>query len=209
MADGATLLTFVLAALALNLTPGPDMLYVIGRAMGQGRAAGAVAALGIGAGVIVHILAAALGLAALLELVPAAYLVVKYLGAAYLAWLGLGLIRGAGAPPATAPPPAPLGAIFRQGVVTNVLNPKVALFFIAFLPQFVASDGALPPAAQMIALGAFVDLQGTVVNLAVAGAFGLAGDWLRRRRAFWRWQERLTGALFIALACRLVLPERR
>src|SRR4051794_17217105 len=121
--EAGHLLPFLLAGLALNLTPGPDMLLVIARSVGQGRAAGVVAALGIFVGCIVHILAAAFGLAALFAVEPLAYAAVKYLGAAYLLWLGIKLLRGeAPAPGELRPPPAPLGAIFRQGVVTNVLN---------------------------------------------------------------------------------------
>jgi threonine/homoserine/homoserine lactone efflux protein len=204
------LIPFLLAGLALNLTPGPDMLLIIGRGVGQGRAAGIAAALGIGAGCIVHILAAAFGLAMLFEVEPIAYLVVKYLGAAYLCWLGLKLLfSSATIPGASAAAPAPLGAIFRQGIVTNVLNPKVALFFVAFLPQFVDPGATLGPAAQMIVLGTLFDVSGTIVNVAVACCFGIAGEWLRRRAGIWRWQQRVTGALFLALGCRLALPDRR
>jgi threonine/homoserine/homoserine lactone efflux protein len=208
--DPALLLPFIVAGLALNLTPGPDMLLVIARSVGQGRDAGIAAALGITAGCIVHIVAAAFGLAALFALEPLAYAAVKYLGAAYLLWLGVKLLRGGGAAPGATPaPPAPLGAIFRQGVVTNVLNPKVALFFVAFLPQFVDPAASLGPAAQMLVLGALFNLGGAAVNVAVACGFGQAGEWLRRRTAFWRWQQRVTGAVFVALALRLALPERR
>jgi threonine/homoserine/homoserine lactone efflux protein len=210
LADPALIAGFLLASLALNLTPGPDMLYTIGRSVGQGRAAGLAAALGIFVGCFVHILAAAFGLAALFELVPVAYLAVKYLGAAYLAFLGVRMILGAGAAAAApAARPAPLLAILRQGAVTNALNPKVALFFVAFLPQFVAPGGALPAAAQMLILGIVFNLGGLLVNAAVAVGFGAAGDWLQRRPGIWRLQHRVTGALFLALACRLAWPERR
>jgi threonine/homoserine/homoserine lactone efflux protein len=206
--ETAALLVFLAAALALNIAPGPDMLYVIGRSMADGRRAGVVAALGIFAGCMVHVFAAGLGLAALLHLVPALYAVLKYGGMAYLLWIGFRMIRhaGIGVPPAVAP--APLGPIFRQGVVTNVLNPKVALFFVAFLPQFVSPEAA-HPALQMIALGLIFDLGGTLINVAVACGFGTAGDWLRRKPQIWRWQQRVSGAIFVGLALRLALPERR
>jgi threonine/homoserine/homoserine lactone efflux protein len=208
--EPALLVPFLLAGLALNLTPGPDMLLVIARSVGQGRAAGVAAALGIAVGCVVHIVAAAFGLAALFAVEPLAYTVVKYLGAGYLLWLGVKLLRGtAPTPGGTATAPAPLVAVFRQGVVTNVLNPKVALFFVAFLPQFVDPAAAAGSAAQMLALGTLFNLGGAVVNVGVAVCFGTAGDWLRRRAGFWRWQQRLTGGVFVALALRLALPERR
>src|SRR5689334_7031656 len=210
---------FLLASLAVNVTPGPDMLYVIGRSVGQGRRAGIVAALGVFAGCLVHITAAAVGLAALLELVPAAYLVLKYAGVAYLLYIGLRMILASGAAADAAAagnaPSAPLGALFRQGVVTHALNPEVALFFLAFLPQFVdrgaaaATSASAWPALQMLALGLVFDVGGLLVNGGVACGFGTAGDWLRRRPGVWRWQQRATGGIFIAVALRLALPERR
>jgi threonine/homoserine/homoserine lactone efflux protein len=211
---------FLVASLAVNFTPGPDMLYVIGRSVGQGRQAGIVAALGIFAGCLLHIAAAAVGLAALLELVPTAYLVLKYAGVAYLLYIGARMILTAGAAgddaAASKAPSAPLWAIFRQGAITNALNPKVALFFLAFLPQFVdhgtaanASAAAATPALQMLALGLVFDVGGLLVNGGVACGFGTAGDWLRRRPGVWRWQQRVTGGIFVALALRLALPERR
>jgi threonine/homoserine/homoserine lactone efflux protein len=204
-----TLLLFMSAALALNLTPGPDMLYVAGRSAADGRGAGIAAALGIGAGTLVHIAAVALGLAALLAAVPIAYAVVRITGAAYLVWLGVkALLRRGGADGATALAPASRWTAFRQGALTNVLNPKVALFFLAFLPQFVDA-GRGSPAAQVIALGLLFDLSGTIVNLAVAlGASGAAS----RLRASGRTAsllQRATGVLFIALGVRLALAGRR
>src|SRR5215217_5961460 len=149
------------ASLALNVTPGPDMLYVIARSTGEGRTAGVVSALGIGAGTLVHVAALALGLSALLTAVPLAYDVVRWAGAAYLTWLGVRAIRDARrGTTAREVPPAPLSVVFRQGVVTNVLNPKVALFFLAFLPQFV-DPARGNPALQVVALGLLFDTTGT------------------------------------------------
>jgi threonine/homoserine/homoserine lactone efflux protein len=139
-----SLALFIVAGLALNLTPGPDMLYVAARGASEGRAAGIASALGIGAGTLVHIALVAAGLAALLAAVPVAYLALRLGGAAYLIYLG---VRALLARPLTAAAPlepASLGAIFRQGVITNVLNPKVALFFLAFLPQFVDTSRGNP-----------------------------------------------------------------
>src|SRR5471030_566312 len=134
-----SLALFLAAGLALNITPGPDMLYVAARGASEGRSAGIVSALGIGAGTLVHIALVAGGLAALLAAVPMAYLGVQLAGATYLVYLGVMALRrhrsGDAGPRVLAP--ASNAAIFRQGVITNVLNPKVALFFLAFLPQFV------------------------------------------------------------------------
>ena len=216
MPDAHSILVFMAAALALNVTPGPDMLYVIARSTAEGRRAGIVSALGIGAGTLFHIAALALGLSALLAAVPLAYDVVRWAGAAYLVWLGVRAIAGARrATAAAAVERAPLWAIFRQGVVTNVLNPKVALFFLAFLPQFV-DPARGSPAAQIAALGLLFDTSGTIVNVLVAlGASGSVG-WLRARRggaagpgAGTVLLRRITGFLFIGLGARLALSARR
>jgi threonine/homoserine/homoserine lactone efflux protein len=142
---------FVLSGLLLSITPGPDTLYIVGRSSTQGWRAGAVAALGIGTGTLVHICAAALGLSAILAASATAFTAVKYIGAAYLLYVGIALFRAAGAPgsstSAVVVRPAPLRGIFAQGFLTNVLNPKVALFFLAFLPQFVAPDASSKPLA--------------------------------------------------------------
>jgi threonine/homoserine/homoserine lactone efflux protein len=136
--DLTTLGFFLLATITLNLTPGPDMLYVIARSVGQGRKAGVVSALGIGAGTLVHMFAVALGLAALLRSVPMAYDAVKYGGAAYLLYLGVRMFLSKGRTEGeTRLRKERYRRVFAQGVVTNVLNPKVALFFLAFLPQFL------------------------------------------------------------------------
>src|SRR3954469_396984 len=211
MPDAETIALFMAAALELNLTPGPDMMYVTARSVADVRRAGVVAALGIGAGTLVHIAALALGLAALLAAVPLAYDVVRWAGAIYLAWLGVRAIRDARrGVAARRVPPAPLRAVFRQGVVTNVLNPKVALFFLAFLPQFV--DPARGSAvAQIVALGLLFDASGTLVNVAVA--LGASGATARVRRSGDDARvgnggialRVLTGAIFIALAARLAL----
>ncbi|MBV9879656.1 MAG: LysE family translocator [Gemmatirosa sp.] len=202
-----TLLLFLAAGLALNVTPGPDMLYVAARSTGEGRRAGIVSALGIGAGTLVHIAALALGLSALLRTVPAAYDAVRYAGAAYLVWLGLrALLRRGARRDAAAVPPASLGRIFRQGVVTNVLNPKVALFFLAFLPQFVdPSRGSA--VAQTVALGLLFDTTGTIVNVLVALAASRAAAFLKRGRAG-DVLERVTGGVFVLLGMRLAFARR-
>jgi threonine/homoserine/homoserine lactone efflux protein len=199
-----SLALFLAAGLALNITPGPDMLYVAARGAGEGRPAGIASALGIGAGTLVHIALVAGGLAAVLAAVPVAYLVIRLAGAAYLVYLG---VRSLFAPaPTDAKPlaPASLGVIFRQGVITNVLNPKVALFFLAFLPQFV-DPARGNPVVQVIALGLLFNTTGTLVNLAVAVFSSRAAE---RLRAPGRVLQRVTGAIFIALGVRLAFAAR-
>jgi threonine/homoserine/homoserine lactone efflux protein len=204
---------FVAAALLLNVTPGPDMLYVVGTSAARGARAGVAAALGIGAGCGLHIALAALGVSALIAASPLAFGALKWLGAAYLVWAGMALLRRRAA---DAPPPAPLPeraavrGVFWQGALINALNPKVALFFLALLPQFI--DVAAPGQAwAFVVLGLLFDAGGTAVNVAVA--LGVAG--LRRRASrhapAWRfglWLERTAGLLFVALGLRLALGAR-
>ena len=193
------------AGLALNLTPGPDMLYVAARGAGEGRAAGIASALGIGAGTLVHIVLVAAGLAAVLAAVPVAYLAIRLGGAGYLIYLGVRALAARHVGDAAPLAPASIGAIFRQGVITNVLNPKVALFFLAFLPQFVdASRGN--PALQVVALGLLFDTTGTLVNLAVAIGSSRAAARLRAPSV---WLQRATGGIFVALGVRLVFAARQ
>jgi threonine/homoserine/homoserine lactone efflux protein len=212
MPDHAAFLAFLVAALALNFAPGPDMLYVLGRSLGQGRKAGVVSALGIFAGCLVHIAAAALGLAALLQASATAYNVIRYAGAAYLLYLGVRMLLSKDAQntfaAANAPPPASLGRIFTQGVITNILNPKVAMFFVAFLPQFVnAARG--PVVLQIAVLGLIFDAGGTLVNIGVAFFAGHIGNRLRQSPRAARLQRWFTGSIFIGLGIRLGLAGRR
>jgi threonine/homoserine/homoserine lactone efflux protein len=209
MVDATSLALFMTATLALNLAPGPDMLYVSTRSLSQGRRAGVISALGIAAGAVVHTLAIASGLAALLRAVPIAYEIVQYAGAAYLIWLGIKALRSRSGPLTGAPlDRASEWAVFRQGMITNLLNPKVALFFLAFLPQFT-NPTAGSVAAQIVVLGCLFNLSGTLVNIGVAWLAASARQWLtaghQGKRAL-RW---LTGSVFIGLGLRLALGERR
>lgn len=195
---------FVLAGLLLNITPGPDTLYIVARGSVQGLRAGVAAALGIGAGTFVHIGAAAAGLSALLAASATAFTVVKLVGAAYLVYVGISLLRstGAGAIPSTALPSATLRTVFLQGFLTNVLNPKVALFFLAFLPQFVDANAPSKPLAFLF-LGAVFNLNGTLWNLFVAWSAARVGAGLRRSAAVTKWIERCIGGFFVYLGVRL------
>ncbi|MEO6457268.1 MAG: LysE family translocator [Chloroflexia bacterium] len=208
MPEISTLLIFLAATLALNLTPGPDMLYVMARGVGQGHTAGVVSALGIGGGTLVHTLAVALGLSTLLVSLPTVYEAIRYAGAGYLLYLGIRTLTiREDVRLNTQRPAQSLSRIFRQGVVTNVLNPKVALFFIAFLPQF-ADPARGSVAWQMLVLGLLFNVSGTTVNTIVGLLSGYLGARLKEHPTFWRVQRWFTGGVFIALAARLAVPDR-
>jgi len=203
---------FVAAGLMLNLTPGPDMAYIAARGANGGFTSGVAATLGITAGCIVHTLAAAAGLSALLATSAVAFSVVKWCGAAYLLYAGLRLIAGAlssGAAQGAAPAlgVAPAARIFREAFVINVFNPKVALFFLAFLPQFI--DAAAPSKAlAFIVLGCVFNFNSLFVNLPVAWLAAHAGRGVRTSIALKRWLSGAVGVLFVALAARLALAQR-
>lgn len=211
MPDRDTLVLFMTATFILNITPGPDMLYVIA-ASTDGRKAGVVASFGISGGILIHVVAVALGLAALLVAVPVAYQTLRWAGAVYLVWLGIRSIRRAGqSRAATVPRQAPLTTVFAQGVLTSTLNPKIAVFFLAFLPQFVVPDEGA--AQQVVVLGSLFICSGTTVNIVVALSFHRTLMWLRHRHQgvearagrVLRW---ITGALFITLGARVALSGR-
>ena len=213
MPDAQHLFLFIVAGLLLNLTPGPDVLYIVSNALRAGARTGVVAGLGITAGCFVHVFAAALGVSALLAASATAFTVLKWIGAAYLLWVGLRLLFARAAPvhlessggPPAADRTASLWAVFRGGFLTNVLNPKVAIFFLAFVPQFIA------PEAPHKAL-AFV-LLGTLFNfnsIAVNSGWALAAAWMARRDAVQRgmqWLDRVAGAMFVGFGVKLALTE--
>jgi threonine/homoserine/homoserine lactone efflux protein len=202
---GSTLGVFVGSAIALLLTPGPAVLYIVTRSIEQGRVAGLVSVLGICTGTLVHVLAATLGLSALLVSSALAFAAVRYLGAAYLIILGLQtLTRGETVEATIAIRRAGLRRVFAQGVFVNVLNPHTALFFFAFLPQFIApSSGHVP--AQMLTLGLlFVGLSATT-DSGWAIAAGTAGDWIKQHPRFTRGQRYMTGGALIGLGAAAAL----
>lgn len=207
------LLLFIVAGLLLNLTPGPDVLYIVSHALKAGARAGVVAALGITAGCFVHIFAAAVGLSALLAASATAFTVLKWIGAAYLVWVGLRML-GSSAPPAmdlgaerprqdSAPE---LKCIFLRGFATNALNPKVALFFLAFLPQFIGPAIEHKSLAFLL-LGLLFNFNGLWVNM----AWAVAAAWLSRRvgvvRKGMHWLERAAGAMFLGFGLKLALSD--
>lgn len=202
---------FIVAGLALNVTPGPDTTYIVARSAQLGFRGGAAAALGIACGCLVHIVAAAVGLSALLAASAEAFAVLKLIGAAYLGYIGLRMIfANAARAHATmvGASPATLREVFWQGALTNALNPKVALFFLAFLPQFVAA-GAPSKALAFLVLGMVFNVNGTLSNLLVAA---FAARAVRRARNSPRatvWINRVLGSVFIYLGARLAMFEAR
>jgi threonine/homoserine/homoserine lactone efflux protein len=201
---------FLTAALLVNLTPGPDMLFVIGNSAANGRRAGVMAALGIGAGCVLHTMLAAVGLSALLAASALAFEVVKWIGAAYLVWVGIGMMRSrARGPVATAAAVTP-GRVFWQGVLTNALNPKVALFFLAFLPQFI-SPGESGQVGAFLVLGTLFNVGGTGINIMMALVAGRVRDKLSQSGSTGRigaWLKRAVGAVFVGMGVKLALSSR-
>ncbi|MCA1985182.1 MAG: LysE family translocator [Desulfovibrio sp.] len=213
---------FIASGLLLNITPGPDMLYIIGRGSVHGPGAGVVAALGVGAGCLVHVTAATLGLSALLAASATAFTMLKLVGAAYLVYVGVGMLLakadGVTRSPSQAKMPPrcamSLRRVFVQGFCTNALNPKVALFFLAFLPQFI--DPASPHAAlAFLILGLLFSLHGTVWNLLVGWSAARVARWLSRSSStraaasgrLGRWCNRAVGSVFIYFGIRLATAE--
>jgi RhtB (resistance to homoserine/threonine) family protein len=212
MPDLQHLLVFIAAGWLLNLTPGPDVLYIVTNSLRHGARAGVLAGLGITAGCFVHIFAAALGLGALLATSAAAFTVLKYAGAAYLLWIGFRILL-ARSPRATpdftsvAPNgnPCDYKAVFLGGFLTNVLNPKVAIFFLAFVPQFIAPD-ANDKASAFVLLGVIFNLNAIPVN----SLWALAAAWMARRNAVQQaihWLERAAACMFIGFGLKLALSD--
>ncbi|WP_341705713.1 LysE family translocator [Ferrovibrio sp.] len=210
MMDLATLLTFAAAAFALAITPGPDMLLVMTRSVAQGRVAGLVTLAGITLGCFGHALVAGFSLSGVLLVAPVMFEIIRWAGAAYLLWLGVQALRGAGGfrPPQPGAPRLPLGSLFRQGLLTNLLNPKVALFFLALFPQFMQPDPDTA-VAQALLLACVLSAAGALVNGSIALVAGRLGEWLAARPGFVRWQNRLLGGVFAAMALRLAFDARR
>jgi threonine/homoserine/homoserine lactone efflux protein len=204
---------FIVSGLLLNITPGPDTAYIVGRSLQIGWRGGAAAALGISAGCLVHVFAAAVGLSALLAASSVAFTAIKLIGAAYLIYIGIRMLL---AHPAANENAATTGAadmlslpqVFWQGALTNVLNPKVALFFLAFLPQFVAVD-APSKARAFIALGFIFIFTGTMWCLGVAAFAAKAAGRLRQSGRAVLWINRLLGGVFIALGIRVAMTQSR
>lgn len=203
---------FVLSGVLLNITPGPDIAYVLGRSAQFGWRGGAAAALGISAGCLVHVLAASIGLSALLMASSTAFGLIKWAGAAYLCYVGITMLlsrrREQDCAEARLAPAMSPGTIFWQGALTNILNPKVALFFLAFLPQFVSSD-APHQAAAFALLGLIFITTGTAWCLMLAAFAARAIGRIRRADRATLWINRALGGLFIYLGARIALLQAK
>ncbi|CAN7327078.1 LysE family translocator [Caballeronia sp. LjRoot29] len=207
---------FIVAVMLLSVTPGPDTAYIVGRSVAQGRGAGVVSALGIALGCIVHTLACAFGLTALLAASVTAFTIVKFAGAIYLIYLGVRLIF---AKPAVTKAsdeveesrvrtaPKSLQQLFTQGFVTNVLNPKVVLFFVSFIPQFVAADSAHKTLA-FLALGLVFVLVSTFWNTFVAWIAGSVTQRFSGKPGVKLWLDRVVGSAFVGLGIKLATSRR-
>jgi threonine/homoserine/homoserine lactone efflux protein len=210
MPGASTLALFSLAALALIVVPGPAVLYIVAQAIDRGRLAGVVSALGIAAGGLVHVTAAAIGISSLVVSSATAFTVVKYAGAAYLILLGLRRLLGRDdeREEAAVPRERPLRRVFWQGAVVNVLNPKTALFFLAFLPQFVDTDGG-SVALQVTILGLLFVALALLSDSAWGIAAGSAAGWLRSRRGVLRAQRLTSGGVMVGLGVAAALTGRK
>lgn len=210
MPEAHQLLLFIASGLLLNLTPGPDVLCIVSNSLRGGVRRGVVAALGITAGCFVHVFAAALGVSALLAASATAFTVLKWIGAAYLLWMGAKLLFGRAQDSGLAQVASRGGAVTARGAFvaafwTNVLNPKVAIFFLAFVPQFIA-PGTEHKALAFLLLGILFNVTSVPVN----AGWALAGHWVAQRRAVQRrmhWLDRAAGAMFVAFGLRLALTD--
>jgi len=199
---------FTAASLVLIFTPGPDIIYVMTRGMAQGRRAALAAAAGFSLGNFVHTFFAVIGLSALLAASATAFNIVKWAGAAYLIYLGIRMIRGASAADLSAQGPPMTGwAVFRQSILANILNPKVAIFFLAFFPQFVDASRGVPQ-YQMMLLGTLFVVLTFICFGAVGLCSGWIGMWLRKSRRVEKNMGRAAGCILILLGLSLAVPQR-
>jgi threonine/homoserine/homoserine lactone efflux protein len=207
--ESANLGVYVVASLALIVTPGQDMIYVVTRSLAQGRVAGVLSAAGVCTGILVHTAIVALGIGALMQASQTLFLVLKLAGAAYLVYLGLRLLlqRDALAPRDGAALRMPAATLFAQGVLSNVTNPKIVVFFLAFLPQFVAASDP-HPTRHLVFLGVLYAAMGFAVKAGVGIAAGSLSERLLRSNAALVWMNRVSGTILVALGLRLAAAER-
>ncbi|WP_339486128.1 LysE family translocator [Pseudomonas sp. EL_65y_Pfl2_R95] len=201
---------FIIAGLLVNMAPGPDSLLVMTRGAAQGWRAGSAAALGIGSGTFIHVFAAALGLSALLAASATAFMLVKYLGAAYLLYIGISMLLSKSRKPevqsAAALTPRSYGRLYLQGFLTNVLNPKVAVFFLAFVPQFITPQ-AEHKALAFIVLGCIFNFNGMLWCHFLAISAAYASRRIQASQRLVLWLNRTIGALFVALGLKLAMSK--
>ena len=210
MDDYTYWLLFFSAALVINISPGPDLLYILSRTIANGQRVGMASSIGVGTGALVHVAAAALGVSAILATSIIAFSVVKYIGAAYLIYLGIKSLHNAGVNLESATKYTVVvspRAAFKQGILVDIFNPKAAIFFMAFLPQFVRPEiGAIP--LQLLGLGMLVILMGVIVEFLFILLASKASDLLRSNKSISIWLDRILGTIFISLGIRLACSER-
>ncbi|HEY2722176.1 MAG TPA: LysE family translocator [Chitinophagaceae bacterium] len=199
---------FFSVSLLINLLPGPDMIYTAARSLSQGIKAGVYSALGIFTGCLFHISAAVFGLSAIIENSVLIFSIIKYAGAFYLIYLGIrALLNRRKKEEVDVLPPLSNRKIFLQGMLTNILNPKVAIFFLSFLPQFInPQSGYLKE--QLALLGFWFDMQGTIILIIVAIATGLFRKLLLNNIRFWNWQEKITGFILFGLGLKILFSRK-
>jgi threonine/homoserine/homoserine lactone efflux protein len=201
--NSALLISFIAAVILIDLLPGPDMFYIIATGISSGAHAGVVAAVGMSTGLAVHTVAAALGLGALLNAVPLAMNVVRLLGVGALFYLAIGQLQAAKSASYEPVPTAPkhsLRRVYGMAVATNLANPKVVLFFVAFLPQFTSHHADWPASVQLLVLGGLFIAISIVIDMATGLAAGRLSDFLSRRHGFQRWLARFSAVTFVGLA---------
>jgi threonine/homoserine/homoserine lactone efflux protein len=199
---------FLLAAILLTASPGPDNLMVLGLGMSKGRKEGMVFGLGCALGCLSHTLLAVIGVSAIIAASPVAFTALRVGGGLYLVWLGLNALRSQGGQSATAAaaPRQSLRSLFMKGLLANAINPKVVLFFLSLLPQFViAANGNVP--AQMLALGVTFTVQAAILFGLLGYFAGAVGAWLERRPGAGKWLDRVAGGVFIALGVKLIVSR--
>lgn len=201
---------FFIASLLLNLAPGNDMIYVASRSISQGIKAGMISALGVFIGCFVHILAAVFGLSIIIAKSAFLFELIKYLGAGYLIYLGIKALitKSNFNKDITTLPPVDKWKLLKQGIITNALNPKVALFFLSFLPQFIQVGSSLYK-VQLFSLGLWFDLQGTFILIIVAYLLGKTSNFIKNNERFWKIQEKITGIILIGLGIKVALSAKK
>ncbi len=201
--------TFLAAATLLNLSPGPDIAFILGQTLRNGRQHGFAAMLGIWTGAALHVAMAAVGLSAILATSALAFSVVKWVGAAYLIWLGITMLlsHGDSFVSSEGARHQPMHSIYWQGVLVSALNPKVAVFFLAFLPQFIV-EGAGPAGAQLLLHGSLIIVVAAFIEPPLVMLGSKLGVFLRQNRRVGLWMDRGLGALFVALGARLAASTR-
>jgi threonine/homoserine/homoserine lactone efflux protein len=205
--DPGDLAVFLTASLMLNLTPGNDMMFVLGQSMRSGFGAGVAASLGIATGSAIHLLLVALGVAVLLDQHPMLFDLIRYAGVAYLLWLAWRTLASHGSLRIASAPPRSIYQAWRDGTVVNLLNPKVIVFMFAFLPPFVRPENGTP-LLQLLILGLIFNTGGTAINMIVAAFAGKASQLLATNRTAATWFNRISACILLLLAARLLLDRR-